>query len=278
MSENSKKISEIHHRIERFSGTSGFGIVTYRKGGRHGPRLQTNHQLMVVHRGGVIVKVDGVSMELPAGMAILLAPGHLEEFQFSRQVETRHSWCQLLPGDLPERMKFPALAVHQPAKCSKVGMTLMRLGLGASASTSQPHATVALVIAAMWAFVADMGELLPEQSPGSRTPALGRFQIAVESLGAEHTTLHFLAGRAGVSRGHLIKLVHEHLGTTPMEVVWKTRVRNAAKLLGETGLSIAEVAYQTGFANAYHFSRRFKQQFGQAPRDWRNQNHGTQRR
>ncbi len=271
MSASPKKISEIHHRTERFSGTSGFGIVTYRKGGRHGPRLQTNHQLMVVHRGRATVKVDGVPLDLRPGMGILLGPGHWEEFLFSRQIETRHSWCQLLPGVLPASMAFPTAANHHPTKCPPLTLALIKLGLASRVDPSQPRPIISLVIATMWAFAAGVQDRLPKNAPSLRNPALGRFQNAVESLGPENTTLTALANRAGVSRGHLIKLTNDHLGLTPMEVVWRTRVRNAAKLLRETGLSLAEVAHQTGFSNAYHFSRRFKQQFGQAPKDWRKQ-------
>ncbi len=272
MSANSKKISVIHHRTERFSGTSGFGIVTYRKGGRHGPRLQTNHQLMVVHRGRATVKVDGVPLDLRPGMGILLAPGHWEEFHFSRQAETRHSWCQLLPGELPDSMTLPTTTKHHPSICPAPAMALIKLGLATRANPSQPRPTISLVIATMWAFAAGVQPRLPNAGPALRTPALGRFQNVVESLGPENISLTALASRVGVSRGHLIKLTNDHMGLPPMELVWRTRVRNAAKLLSETGLSVAEVAHQTGFANAYHFSRRFKQQFGLAPREWRRQN------
>jgi transcriptional regulator GlxA family with amidase domain len=56
---------------------------------------------------------------------------------------------------------------------------------------------------------------------------------------------------------------------TPMEKVWLLRLQEAARLLGQTGLGIAEVAYLTGFANPYHFSRRFKAHFGMQPSLWR---------
>ncbi len=227
---------------------------------------------MVVLRGRATVKVDGVSMDLGPGMGILLAPGHLEEFHFSRQVETRHSWCQLLPGDLPVSMSFPPSATHHPSDCPALALALLKLGLTTRADPVNQRPTISLVVATLWAFAASLQERLPTMGPALKTPALGRFQKAVESLGPENTTLTSLANRAGVSRGHLIKLTKDHLRLTPMEVVWRTRVRNAAKLLGETGLTLAEVAHQTGFSNAYHFSRRFKHQFGQAPRDWRRQN------
>ena len=38
-----------------------------------------------------------------------------------------------------------------------------------------------------------------------------------------------------------------------------------------TGLSIKEIAEHCGFANAFHFSRKFKLAYGQSPRLWRSQ-------
>lgn len=268
----SKKISEIHHRAGKFVGNTGFGIVTYRRGGRFGPRWQPNCQLVILHRGGVKIRVDGKSLVLKAGMGVLLAPGHVEEFQFSRDVEARHSWCQVAPDALPESMKFPAHVFHQVVRCPALALALVRLGLeGDQASAGggvEVRSTEALVIAAMWAFVIALGRGAQPGLDSGKT-VMGRFHAAVESMGAAPIRLEDMARKAGVSRGHLIKVVREHLGITPMEAVWRTRVTRAAKLLRETGLSVAEVAHQTGFANAYHFSRRFRQQFGQPPRTWR---------
>ena len=131
------------------------------------------------------------------------------------------------------------------------------------------RAVSALVIATMWSFVSSLEEIQEEKRGDANSTVLARFHVALENLEAGGVTLDILARKAGVSRGHLIKIVREKLGETPMELVWRERVKRAAKLLSETGLSLAEIADQTGFANAYHFSRRFRQQFGQAPRKWR---------
>lgn len=266
-----KKISDVHHVDGRFTKSSGFGIATYREGGRLGPRWQPHYQLVVMHRGSVTVRVDGASLSLKAGMGILLAPGHVEAFQFSRRVQACHSWCHIVPEDLPERLKFPATVFHRAAKCPPQVISLVRLGLQANrmeASTAAGnHTSCCLALAAIWAFVASLGEERSERSLNQT--ALAKFHSAVGSLGSRPISLTSLAGQCGVSAGHLTKLVREHLGTTPMEVVWRSRVTRAARALSETGLSVAEVADQTGFANAYHFSRRFRQQFGQSPRAWR---------
>ncbi len=265
-----KKISAIHHRVERFSGSSGFGIVTYRRHGSHGPRWQSNYQLLILHRGSVELRVDGIAHLVTTGRGILLAPGHVEEFRFSREVEARHSWCQVLPQDLPAGMTFSASALHCAARCPPRTLALMRLGLkSAFRGERDVRAAVSLVIATMWSFVSSLDETQREKRGDGNSTALARFHSALENLDAGPRTLDSLARQAGVSRGHLIKIVRERLGRTPMELVWRERVKRAAKLLSETGLSLAEIADQTGFAHAYHLSRRFRQQFGRAPRQWR---------
>jgi len=280
MPANHKKISGILRRALKLSDDSGFGVVTYRKGGRCGPRWQTSFQLVILQRGGVKLEVDGSHFEIGAGMGILLAPGHLEEFRFSQDTEARHSWCQILPVELPENMKFPASAFYRVAKCPGRTMELIRLGLsgtppapGGRGETGESRAVTSLVIAAIWSFVASLDFAPAEQSLNET--ALARFHAAVEALGSQKATLDELARQAGVSRGHLIRIVRESMGITPMEAVWRSRVTRAARLLSESGLSIAEVADQTGFANAYHFSRRFRQQLGQPPRVWRMERWGS---
>ena len=42
-------------------------------------------------------------------------------------------------------------------------------------------------------------------------------------------------------------------------------MKQAARLLTENNLTIAEVAYATGFSNASHFSTVFKDYFGKTP-------------
>jgi len=59
-------------------------------------------------------------------------------------------------------------------------------------------------------------------------------------------------------------------GTSVMRHVWIVRVEHAARLLGRTEnrrIQIQEVAYQSGFSSAAHFSRMFKDRFGTSPRD-----------
>lgn len=268
------RISEVHHQTVRHHGESGFGIVTYRQSGHLGPRWQPHFQLVLLQRGSLTVAVDGAEHRVEAGQGILLAPGHLEEFHFSQDTEARHGWCQIHQDDVPPNLLIPPSGCYRVTECPKETHALFRIGWRTpiAEGVAGQRAMASLVMATLWSFLAS----LPEGADGgghcpSRSATV-RFQAAVQNLGTKKFTLTTLARSVGVSRGHLIKLVREQLGSTPIEIVWRTRVSQAARLLCQTGLSVAEIAHQTGFANAYHFSRRFRHQFGQPPRAWRLQN------
>ncbi|MEZ0299070.1 MAG: helix-turn-helix domain-containing protein [Candidatus Methylacidiphilales bacterium] len=270
----------------RSSRRVGFGIVTYRPGGNLGPRMQDSYQLVVIHRGDLHLRIDEGTHAVRAGQGILLAPGGRETFQFSPQQETTHSWCQLQPELLPALFTPPSSSIATAADCSPWLLNTMRTGWRLPASTDAPHdirIRLGAVLMALAEFCRPFAiAAAAAMSPGSDNaasgstapvgplpPALIRTEAALQEKLSHAWTLDALARVAGVSRGHLIKLAREHWSTTPMERLWRSRVEEAARLLRDTGLSIAEVAYRTGFANPFHFSRRFTAHFGRHPRAWR---------
>jgi transcriptional regulator GlxA family with amidase domain len=59
------------------------------------------------------------------------------------------------------------------------------------------------------------------------------------------------------------------MNTTPARYLWQFRIERGAAMLGETGHTVAEIAYRCGFQNPFHFSRLVKQHFGQSPKEIR---------
>jgi AraC-like DNA-binding protein len=49
----------------------------------------------------------------------------------------------------------------------------------------------------------------------------------------------------------------------------QARMRRACDLLANSDLPIKEIADRLGFSSAFHFSTRFKNEQGRAPRQWR---------
>ena len=58
-------------------------------------------------------------------------------------------------------------------------------------------------------------------------------------------------------------------GMSPSDFLRHVRMQHAEKLLTESSLSLAEVAYAVGFADPKYFSRCFKKETGMTPTDYR---------
>jgi AraC family transcriptional regulator of arabinose operon len=73
----------------------------------------------------------------------------------------------------------------------------------------------------------------------------------------------------GLSVSRLAHLIKEHTGRTLLQHVHQLRIREAQRLLKETGLSCADIAYEVGFSDQSYFAKRFRIQTGLSPIHYR---------
>lgn len=93
----------------------------------------------------------------------------------------------------------------------------------------------------------------------------------------EHIHAHYLdairvsdlAHEAGVHPVHLARVFRRFHGCTVGTYVRRLRVEHACAALAQTGTSLAAIAYDTGFADQAHFTRRFKESTGISPGAYR---------
>ena len=86
------------------------------------------------------------------------------------------------------------------------------------------------------------------------------------------TTLNVdeLANSMGFGRSSFYRKVNALTGMTPNNYIRRIRMEESKKMLEETNLTISEVAYKTGFNNAFYFSKCFKGYYGMPPSRFRN--------
>ena len=70
---------------------------------------------------------------------------------------------------------------------------------------------------------------------------------------------------------HLNRLYKRAFDVTPLDYLWRLRVRRGAYLLRHTGMRVSQIAYHTGFRTPNHFSRLIKRRYGVSPRQLRAQ-------
>lgn len=68
-----------------------------------------------------------------------------------------------------------------------------------------------------------------------------------------------------MSRVAVYKRLFSLTGKTPIEFIRSVRLQRAAQLLEQSQMTVAEVAYETGFNNPKYFSKYFRAQYGMLP-------------
>lgn len=78
-------------------------------------------------------------------------------------------------------------------------------------------------------------------------------------------TLEDAADQAHLSSNYFSELFHKSVGCTFQQYLQRLRLEFAHALLQSSELPVTEVAYSAGFNTLTHFSRVFRQMYGQAP-------------
>ena len=114
----------------------------------------------------------------------------------------------------------------------------------------------------------------PDASPG--TPAwAGTSAIVSRALreineGAlDREGVSELSGRLGVGERHLTRLFVEHLGAAPIAIAQTRRAHFAKRLIEETRLPMAEIAFSSGFGSIRRFNASVKNCFDLTPTELR---------
>ena len=85
-----------------------------------------------------------------------------------------------------------------------------------------------------------------------------------------------IAREIGMSRAQFYRKLKALTDCSPNEYVRVIRLRRAAGLLTEEGLTVAEVAYRVGFGTPSYFTKCFKAFFGELPTDYQRRFRGTE--
>lgn len=99
-------------------------------------------------------------------------------------------------------------------------------------------------------------------------------QAYLEEHLAEPLNMARLAAENRMSLPTLNKRFRAAFNLTPCRYLMQARLLRAARLLGESGLSIKEIGTLVGYGSPFHFSAEFTRFHGRSPREFRRLNGG----
>ena len=243
-------------------------------------------QLLVLHRNGP-VQVESLCDRrigrriVPAGGIHLVAPGAEFGINLSAPIETVHVYVrrsiieevalEMVDGD-PANVEIPSSI----AECDKALQSLIDASAYAVEDESLGSSMFADYLSRTIA-----AQLIRTYSR-SKLRGVGRNfgNIALSSTLAEAVdymvanidatiNLSDLAQATNRSPSHVARMFRTELGMPPHRYLISLRVEKAGRLLEKTSMSIAEIAYECGFAHQEHLTRLFRRHCNTTPAAYR---------
>ncbi|MBN8217447.1 MAG: helix-turn-helix transcriptional regulator [Spirochaetes bacterium] len=228
--------------------------------GKSGPRLNTPHthdtwELVLYTQGHGQVLAPDRAFPFQRGAAFLMPPGFLHGERSTSGYESY--WVSFTGFRVPKRFLHACEPPHRPltqlfrllyhehkvgpqeALCAEYLDLFLSCFLSLAGRSHEDR------------LVEDLKHLLVANIDN----ASFRFKENIAAFGLSGVTLH---ARFKAS-----------VGMTPIQYLIDQRLREACRLLSIPELTVARIAEQVGFADAYHFSRLFKAKLGVAPAPYR---------
>jgi AraC family transcriptional regulator len=117
---------------------------------------------------------------------------------------------------------------------------------------------------ALLLLVADLARL-PALGERRRPRWLQTVEDAIEAAGAESPTVTELAALAGVHASHLLRTFRHYHGTSVATYVRRRRIERARVEVAKSDRPLSMIALDAGFSDQSHFTRVFRQTFGETP-------------
>ena len=111
--------------------------------------------------------------------------------------------------------------------------------------------------------------LTSDTSRNRREQIVHQLRYKIQGAWAQPIDFKKPAEENNVSYVWLRKAFKKVLGVAPGQYHLNLKIDKAVQLLGETNLSVSEVAYQTGFDSLFYFSRIFRKKMALSPLEFR---------
>ncbi|MBC8104096.1 MAG: helix-turn-helix transcriptional regulator [Cytophagales bacterium] len=252
-----------------------FAVAAYPPGATFGPRFLRTWEFVWMLEGDAVYTREGLPWVAPQGSLVLCSPGVTDFFRWDPHHRTRHAYFHFdLQGDPP--LSWPSLSKWPIVRLPETTTDLLRplfrhLLTWSGKGDAAQRQLIALSLLA--AFVTGETETDNGSAPLSHHPlpdpverGLAFIAARLDQRPQETVPLAAIADAAFVTPEHLCRLFKAATGHSPSETVRLARLDRAVTLLCRSNFSISQVAQLCGFASPFHFSRRFKEAFGQSPR------------
>lgn len=230
------------------------------------------NRLYFILKGEGELVVDGKAYYPKPGELFLMPAGVRQAFRTINENCFYKYWCHFRAESREIRIfdviKTPLSVMVQDPEALKIRFESMVKNFNSDSALSKLRAKSDM-LEILSVFLEQVGEENITSSSNVPTENLNRIAAYIAGHINEEITLEKLAALLHFHPNYFISFFKHYFGVSPLKYVSGVRIEKAKLLLKTTGLSIAEVAEETGYHDLFHFSKRFKEQTGYSPSDFR---------
>jgi AraC-like DNA-binding protein len=232
--------------------------------------------LELITKGQLQVDVgNGNWMTLPENSSILYAPGT----HYREKVDSHGTVCHSIVlffevGTLPKAVPWNRFLEPYFTICDDEKLvlplaeaSLRHLGLSDSDDVQATAAFLSIVVLLLRAEIQEKRLIVASERQGGDMVA--RANQYMRKRLSESVQLAEIAAHMGMSVSGFAHNYKRQTGLSPMTMLRRMRVEAAKSYLLRERFTLSQIASETGFADAFHLSRTFKEITGVSPRKFR---------
>ena len=246
--------------VHRFDGVS-LAENTYAPGLSVGAHVHDAPLVSLILQGTATEESKDGSRELTA-QSLLYTPAYAAH---GHRFLTSGRWLNIqFTSEWFARINATQDLLHNSSQLVRGGSAVnwaTRLGM----ELRQPDAVSRVAIeGALLLLVSDLMRM-PATGERLRPRWLKTVEEAIDVTGAETPALAELAALAGVNASHLLRTFRRYHGTTIANYARQRRIERARAAITSSGQPLSMIALDAGFVDQSHFTKVFKQAFGETP-------------
>ncbi len=237
------------------------------------PRSKT-HLVWVLFAGRLECDTGTGFHGMKPGSVAFCHAGHPHRFRLVSP-KAKGLWLHFSPGARWRRLAAVDPGVYQGLATGHLqGLVETYLMNPAARDTAAIGAKIHALELILFSLEAALDQISGAKRHAFKTQIINLEQRIQRDLKADWTVAA-LAREMNMSPSYLHKATLRHLGVKPMALVTRLRMHHAMSRLLQTGMTLADIAEEVGFASPFAFSTAFKREVGRSPARFRASGYGT---
>jgi AraC family transcriptional activator of pobA len=240
-------------------------------------------QVLHLRAGSAEVRLDERHHEMESGQIVMVPQMCIHGFRFSSNADGQvvtmtYPLISKISGELGDGIaSLAGPRIHDLGNDAESRLIEMAFSaLGQEYKSNAPYRI--LQIESLLGAV--LSSLLRKSSPHSHAmPAdprkgeghFGNFCQLIEECYTKHYPVAYYAKKIGITAAHLNVLCRQAVNQSALELIHARMLLEAKRDLVYTSMNISTISYALGFPDPAYFTRFFKREAGQSPKEFRKQ-------